>query len=224
MVTRRGALRLVLFSIAILLSSLPLFAEAQLVYLQGTVSVRRGSQSLTPDIGTRLEQGDLVITGASSTAIVMLDSNTEVKMRAETEFRIDEIGSHTQVSLERGGLFSNIVGKLQGGFSVRTGTVLAGVRGTQFFVAYGRKIDASPDVWLCVNRGVVRVTVEGSDQSVDVPEGKGINILSGEKITPPKEYGWTKKLNWNMDPGSAPVKDSTNLNQAYADLLNQDYD
>jgi hypothetical protein len=27
-----------------------------------------------------------------------------------------------------------------------------------------------------------------------------------------------------MDPGKAPVKDTTNLNQAYADLLNQDYD
>lgn len=221
---RRGAGFPAALLVIFCIGAVPLFSEAQLVYSQGEVSVRRGTQSLTPEIGAQLQQGDLVVTGAASTAILMLNGNTQVKMREKTEFKIDSLGADTTLSLDRGGLFSNIVGKLQGRFSVRTGSVLAGVRGTEFFVAYGKTIDSSPDIWLCVNRGTVSVTVEGTDQSVDVTEGEGINVLSGLKITPPKSYDWTKKLNWNMDPGQAPVQDRTNLNQAYSDLLNQDYD
>ncbi len=222
--TRRGVAILAAFLVLLAVGAPPLFAEAQLVYLQGDVSVRRGSRSITPDIGAQLQQGDLVVTGAAATAILMLNGNTQVKMREKTEFRIDSLGADTTLSLDRGGLFSNIIGKLQGHFSLRTGSVIAGVRGTEFFMAYGKTIDSSPDIWLCVNRGTVAVTVEGTDQSVDVTEGEGINVLSGLRITPPRSYAWTKKLNWNMDPGQAPVQDSTNLNQAYSDLLNQDYD
>lgn len=221
--TRTAVLLLGVFGL-LLLSTLPLFGQTELVYAQGSVTVHRGSGTLTPDIGATLEQGDVLSTGPGATAIIRLNGSTEVKMREKTQFRIETLGTNTMVNLERGGLFSNIVGKLQGSFSVRTGMIVAGVRGTQFFVAYGRTVDNSPDVWLCVNRGTVAVSVEGTKQAVDVPGGKGINILGGLKITPPKSYGWTKKLNWNMDPGQAPVKDSTNLNQAYADLLNQDYD
>ncbi len=224
MLPKRTGLRLFGFFGLILFNTLPLFSQAELMYEQGSVTVHRGNSTLTPDMGATLQQGDLVSTGPAATAIIRLNSTTEVKMREQTQFRIEDLGTNTTVNLERGGLFSNIVGKLQGSFSVRTGTVVAGVRGTEFFVAYGRTVDNAPDVWLCVNRGTVAVSVEGTNQAVDVPEGKGINVLAGLKITPPKAYGWTKKLNWNMDPGQAPVKDSTNLNQAYADLLNQDYD
>ena len=45
--------------------------------------------------------------------------------------------------------------RLKGRYTVRTETAVAGVRGTEFFVAYGRRIDEHPDVWLCVNSGAV---------------------------------------------------------------------
>ncbi|HUX14087.1 MAG TPA: FecR family protein [Spirochaetia bacterium] len=224
MLPRRAGARLIGLLGLLLFNTLPLFSQAELVYEQGTVTVRRGNSTLTPDMGTALEQGDLVSTGPAATAVIRLNATTEVKMREQTDFRIENLGTDTTLNLERGGLFSSIVGKLQGRFSVRTGTVVAGVRGTEFFVAYGKTVDKAPDIWLCVNRGTVAVSVEGSKQEVDVPAGKGINVLAGLKITPPKQYAWTRKLNWNMDPNAAPVKDTTNLNQAYTDLLNQDYD
>jgi hypothetical protein len=107
---------------------------------------------------------------------------------------------------------------------VRTGTAVAGVRGTQFFIAYGRTIDSQPDIWLCVNAGTVEVTLPASGQSVFVKEGLGVNIVGGAKLTVPRSYPWTRKLNWNMDSKNGKVADVTNLDQAYSDLLDQDYD
>ena len=91
-------------------------------------------------------------------------------------------------------------------------------------MAFGRTIDAKPDVWLCVNEGAVEVAIPRTGQTVVVPKGLGINIIGGLRINTPRPYAWTRKLNWNIDPSSGAVDDHTNLDQAYSDLLNQDYD
>ena len=189
MITTRSTTVLITILVLLGTSAATAFAQAQLVYRQGEVTVRRGAQSFPADIGASLAQDDLVITGTSATAILMLNGNTQVKMREKTEFRIAGLGTDTTLDLKQGSLFTNIIGKLHGAFDIRTGGVLAGVRGTEFFVAYGKKVDSSRDVWLCVNRGVVNVSIEGTGQSVDVPAGKGVNILAGRTITSAKEYG-----------------------------------
>ena len=109
-------------------------------------------------------------------------------------------------------------------YTVKAETVLAGVRGTEFFIAYGRKIEETSDVWLCVNEGSVAVSVQGQRKTAVVKEGEGINIVAGNKLTKAKKYPWTKDLNWNTDPGRGDVKDNTSLDNAYSDLLDQDYD
>jgi hypothetical protein len=85
-------------------------------------------------------------------------------------------------------------------------------------------MNAEPDVWLCVNRGSVDVSIPQSGQTVLVNEGLGINIVAGSTITAPRRYPWTRRLNWNVDPGAGKVLDTTSLDQAYTDLLDQDYD
>lgn len=201
-----------------------LAAQARLTYREGTVHIERGSRSVDPEIGATLQRGDTVVTGGDGLAIIALSPQTTIKTRANTRVRIDTLGVDAKVDLRSGGLFSRIVGHLVGSYSVVTPTASAGVRGTEFFIAYGRTVGARPDVWLCVNSGTVAVSVLPSGQSVDVPAGKGINIIAGTRLTTPRPYRWTQKLNWNMDPQTAPVQDHTNLDQAYADLLNQDYD
>jgi hypothetical protein len=90
-------------------------------------------------------------------------------------------------------------------------------------MAYGRTIDALPDVWLCVNSGAVDVSLPQTGQSTVIKEGFGINIVAGTKLTTPRNYPWTRRLNWNMDASRGTVEDTTNLDEAYSDLLNQDY-
>ena len=197
--------------------------DGKILYTEGTVTVTTGGSSQDAGPGTTVSAGDVVSTGADGLAVVDLSNATQIKLRENTSVTIGALGDNTQVSLSAGALFTRILGKLAGTFSVQAGMTTAGVRGTEFFVAFGRTVDQEPDVWLCVNSGTVDVSVASSGQHVLVPAGKGINIIGGAKLTPPRGYRWTKGLNWNMDPSSGSVEDHTSMNQAYDDLLNHDY-
>jgi ferric-dicitrate binding protein FerR (iron transport regulator) len=219
-------MRLSVLTCAFLASLLPaaLFAlSGQVVYTEGDVSIRNGSQAHDAVLGEPLNPGDIISTGAESLAVIDLANSTTLKLRPKTTLAIDSIGESTTVALSAGGVFTHVLKKLTGQFSVRTQTAVAGVRGTEFFIAYGRTVDAQPDVWLCVNSGAVDVSLPRTGQSVVVKEGFGINIVAGTKLTTPRNYPWTRRLNWNMDAASGKVVDTTNLDEAYSDLLNQDY-
>ena len=194
-------------------------------YMEGEVTVSRQGGLIPAEIGTALSAGDAVSTGPDALAILSLAGRGEVKLRESTEMYIDSLGTRTAVTLQSGGIFSRIR-KLFGSeeYEVMTPSMVAGVRGTEFFVAYGRKIEDEYDVWLCVNDGAVEVALPEVGSSAVVEEGEGINILGGNRLTEPKFYPWTEKLNWNMEPEKGDVQDTTDLDEAYADLLNQDYD
>jgi ferric-dicitrate binding protein FerR (iron transport regulator) len=198
--------------------------DGRVSYTEGTVTVTSGGISQDAAPGIRLSQGDVITTGADGVAVVDLSNATLIKLRENTRVVIEAIGDETRVSLTAGGLFSHVLKKLSGGFFVRADSTVAGVRGTEFFVAYGKTVGTQRDVWLCVNSGAVDVSIPQANQHVVVQAGQGINIVGGEKLTAPRRYAWTRGLNWNMDAASGSVEDHTNLNKAYSDLLNQDYD
>jgi len=218
--------RLTVWILLILLAAVPtVYAiQGQVTYTEGDVTLRGTGADRDVAIGDALGPGDVIVTGAASLAIIDLANGTTVKLREKTTLAIDSLGAATAVTLRAGAVFTSIAQKLTGSFSVRTTSAVAGVRGTEFFVAYGRSIDAEPDVWLCVNRGSVEVSIPQSGQTVLVNEGLGINIVGGTSITAPHRYPWTRGLNWNIDPVAGKVQDATSLDQAYTDLLNQDYD
>jgi ferric-dicitrate binding protein FerR (iron transport regulator) len=221
----RGILFLLLLLLLLLLPCGAFAATGQVVYAEGDVSWRNGGgETRDAAIGDSVGAGDVITTGPQSLAVIDLTNGTTVKLKEKTTLAIDSIGESTSVKLTAGGVFTSIARKLTGRFSVNTQTAVAGVRGTEFFMAYGKTIDAQPDVWLCVNSGAVEVSIPQTGQTVVVPQGLGINIVAGAKITSPKSYPWTRKLNWNVDPATGAVDDRTSLEQAYADLLNQDYD
>ncbi len=198
----------------------PLSAQESLIeYFEGEVTVLRGDEEFLVDFGEPLYSGDLVATGRRSLAVVRLNDSAQVKLRENTQLWIDSVMENAAVRLDSGGVFARVTG-----FEVKTPTVVAGVRGTEFFVAYGRTVEEEPDLWLCVNDGVVEVSVSRTGQSVTVQEGEGINILAGERATTPRFFPWTRELNWNFDPDEGEVLDDTDLDAAYTDLLDQDYD
>ena len=67
------------------------------------------------------------------------------------------------------------------------------------------------------------MTIPETDQSLVVRQGEGINIVGGTRLTKPRRYALTRRLNWNSDPDRGEVIDRTDLDQAYSDLLDQDY-
>ncbi|UCF98883.1 MAG: FecR domain-containing protein [Spirochaetaceae bacterium] len=198
--------------------------DGDVVYTFGQVLVHRSSEVLPAEIGMPVGEGDVIETARDGVAVISLVDGAEIKLRENTTLSLDSLGRNVAVHLSSGSVFSRVNRQLISGFSVQTETAVMGVRGTEFFVAYGRKIDRYRDVWICVNTGSVEVAVLETRDTLIVEAGKGINILGGTNLTTPQRYPWTRKLNWNMDPASGAIEDRTDLEQAYSDLLDQDYD
>lgn len=172
--------------------------------------------------GQSLLDGDRVVTQASSLALIRLKDGSHLKLGSDSEVVIQPPRSKG-VRLEKGSLFAKVrksmEKKQQQQFKVRTKSAVAGVRGTEFFTSYGTKED---DVWLCVNEGSVEVTSKGF-QPVLVRQGEGISVTA-KGVSQPKPLPWTKKLNWNMNPESKDLENKVDIESAYTDLLDQDYD
>lgn len=220
-------------TILLLLGFTPLLAfsaEGIMEYVNGEVSIERDGRRFAADFGDAVAGGDVVVTGADGVAVVRINDRSQVKLRENTRVAIDSLSDDASVTLRSGGLFARVARRTTAaaqnvsGFQVRTPTVVAGVRGTEFFVAYGRTIEDAPDLWLCVNEGTVEVAIPTTGEATLVQEGEGINILAGLRSTQPRRYPWTRDLNWNFDPAAGDVADDTDLDAAYADLLDQDYD
>lgn len=205
----------------------PAPAGAKLTHVVGTVSVESGANKGAAKEGQGLSSGDWVETAGKATAVIELPDGTGLKLKELSRFQLnlpDSHGTTTSGLLSFGGVFAHVAKVLQGyEFNVRTETAVAAVRGTEFFVAFGRTKKTGRDLWVCVNKGAVDVSTKASKTPLRVPAGKGILIKSGLDLTKPQAYEWTKKLNWNMDPKSGSVEDQTNLDSAYTDLLDQDY-
>ncbi len=201
-----------------------LSAGSEISWIEGTVTITRDSRDVNGEIGTELFEADRITTGPDSLLIIEMEGRGTLKLREETTMVLESMDGDIAVALVRGGLFSRIRRLFGKGYEVYAPNVVAAVRGTEFFVAYGRNIEEDPDLWLCVNEGAVEVALEDSGDSVMVEEGEGINILGSNRITDPKFYPWTEDLNWNTDPSAGDVDDSTNLDGAYADLRDFDYD
>ncbi len=221
----RGMLaRYVLAFVLMLLGVLAAALEGEIVYTDGEVFVSQGTNETEAFIGMKVSEGDTLETLEDSLAVIRLAEGTEIKMRESTVLSLDSLGRQVSVNLTKGGVFSRVYRQAVDRYDVRTQNAVAGVRGTEFFMAFGKTIDEKPDVWLCVNEGSVEVSIAETKEKVVVEEGLGINIVGGVKLTSPRFYPWTRELNWNTDPGAGEVKDTTNLDQAYSDLLDQDYD
>ena len=103
-------------------------------------------------------------------------------------------------------------------YQVKTKQAAMGVRGTEFFVAYGK----SKDSWMCVNEGLVEVQSHSSNKKVLVKSGEGVRIDG--KVSDPKALPWTKKLNWKMTGNASDLENKVSIEDAYSDPLDQDYD
>lgn len=198
----------------------------KLTFVSGKVEVGKGGKNWQKaKLGTVVNEGEAIRTGKDGTVIVSLKSGATLKLKSASYINLSEIGNATTIDVHGGSVFSK-VDKRQAGqtYRIRAQTMVAAVRGTEFYFAYGQKKKAKTDMWLCVNEGQVNVTDSSSSSNVDVNAGEGIVIPAGKPIPKPKAYAWTKKLNWNMDSEKGSVIDKSSLKGAYKDLLKNNYD
>jgi ferric-dicitrate binding protein FerR (iron transport regulator) len=212
---------------SVLLAPACLFAgeAGKITFLSGQVEVDSGKGWQKANLGAMLNESDKIRTGSRGTVLINLKSGAALKMKSDSLVVLSQVGNATTVDVETGALFSK-VGKRSNGqsFRIRAQTMVAAVRGTEFYFAYGKVKKGKADLWLCVNEGQVNVTDSATKSDVNVNAGEGIIIPTDKQIPKPKAYAWTKKLNWNMDASQGPVEDNTDLKGAYKDLLRNNYD
>lgn len=216
----------ILAAALVLLPANFLAAEAgKLTFVSGKVEINAGKGWQKAELGAMVNEADKVRTGSKGTALINLKSGAVLKLKSDSQIIVSEVGAATTIDVEAGAIFSK-VGKRQSGqtFRIRAQTMVAAVRGTEFYFAFGKKKKEKADLWLCVNEGQVNVTDTATKSDVNVNAGEGIVIPTDKQIPKPRSYAWTKKLNWNMDATQGEVEDKTDLKGAYKDLLRNNYD
>lgn len=196
--------------------------------LKGTAEVVKGKNKTPLKKGDAVKDGDLVATGKKSALVIQLKDESVIKLGSRSRLRIKPPRSQSGLELVLGEMFSKVRKAAtdkdgpKGTFKVRTKSAVAGVRGTEFYTSYGKK-ENPDDIWLCVNEGEVEVTKLKGKKAVTVKAGEGISVTAKKGISDPKPLAWTKKLNWNMDP-EKELENTVDIESAYTDLLDQDYD
>lgn len=114
--------------------------------MEGTVEVGRGGQWAAAQPGTAVNSGDVVRTGRPGRARIVFQDNSVLKVTDGSEVKITaqiyDPGSaqnHSVLDVVRGkvrSIVSDYYKDPSARFEVRTATAVAGVRGTDFIVAY----------------------------------------------------------------------------------------
>lgn len=202
-------------------------AGARLAHAKGDVTIQSAGGGRLGKTGDVLASGDAVATAEGATAVISLPDGSKIKLRESSRASVSlptKTSPITEIALTLGGVFAKVAKQAKGArFQVRASGAVAAVRGTEYFTAFGRARGKNRDLWVCVNEGAVDVETDKSKKPLLVPAGKGILIKGSRDLTKPQAYDWTKTLNWNMDAGSGAVEDTTQLDGAYTDLLDQDY-
>lgn len=166
---------------------------------QGEVSIQQKKKTTPLAVGTELKAGDVLITGTNG-RVLLKDDESMLWIGSATNFKVHKLAD---VDNDVMGRLDVIKGKIRAKFKrpsgpqaypyeVKARSVVAGVRGTEFFIA----VDGSEDR-VCTLEGLVRVTsVKTSAESWDVASGHGLFVKPNEmpkvrETTPEQAKTWT---------------------------------
>lgn len=212
-----------LFVVVLVFTNLSFAAVGKMLAAKGAVIIHRGSEKLDGTKDLPLNGKDKIVTGKDSLTLLVLNNGSSHKLGENSEIILGSDGEPTILQILSGSLFSLFekTKKREKLYKIKTRAVVAGVRGTQFFTSYGSGKKPN-DNWLCVNEGLVEVTNIKTNKKVMVKAGEGISVTE-KGISNPTPLPWTGKLNWSMDPKTDLVN-KVNIESAYTDLLDKDYD
>lgn len=218
-----------LFALALAAFAVHAEPTAEVTFVHGQVVIISGGNPKPITTGQIFHHGEVLRTGPKSTAIVTLNEGSKVKLNENSVLlasQLDEgaaTGGAVDIELQAGSAFAKVTKRKENKFRIHTKSATMGVRGTEFFAGVSAPDDKG-DLWMCVREGSVEVTDDATEQSVLVPAGKGVSKPAGKPISDVRAYAWTKKLNWNMNPGSGSVFNKVPMDAVYLDLLKRDYD
>jgi len=205
--------------------------QATVVYTEGSVYVKdHKGASWDPDIGSQLVSNDTVLTGYNGFTELDTGSST-ITIHSNSVFKFMQAGKggekQTVFSCMLGSVYLKVQKITGQGPRITSGSMAAGVRGTEFHVYSG--VDGSSLIH--VTKGVVEVESEGrkvslnADEAVEIklgrPPGEKVNMLGR-----PVDYSkWNEEKfdEFMKDPIGTLVRLEKRMNeyiQLFYDLLN----
>ncbi|MGE5090228.1 MAG: FecR domain-containing protein [Candidatus Levyibacteriota bacterium] len=117
----------------------------QIKVSSGSVTIDRGGQALPGGLGARVQQGDVVKTGANGSVGITMSDNSLLSAGPNSVLALDQYAFDTttnqgrfDASLAKGTLAvvsGRLVRQSPGAMTVRTPSAILGVRGTEFVVS-----------------------------------------------------------------------------------------
>lgn len=149
------------------------------------VSIARGSQKITASAKSAINWADLVDTQVNGRARIALDDGSILNVGSESSMKVvkhDAGAQQTELELTYGKLRTQAqkIAKPGGKFEVRTPAGVAGVVGTDFYVAYDLTTNTMN---VLVFEGLVHVC-NLTGQCVDVKAGQFTNVRTGNNSAP----------------------------------------
>lgn len=173
---------------------------ATITHLSGPLAARKGDGSTRAlQIGSRVDEGDTVITQKRTYARIKFSDGSEVTLKPDTQFKVeqhrfdpnDAKGDAGSYRLIKGGLrtITGQIGKRgnRDSYRMNTPTATIGIRGTIYDATYcigGSCGSIKPGLYLAVSDGQVVITnTEGITTTMQVQAGQYVYVQSAS--TPP---------------------------------------
>ncbi|MCB9025384.1 MAG: FecR domain-containing protein [Bdellovibrionaceae bacterium] len=176
------------------------FAEWKLQRIQGNLELIRNGQSISTSPKLELKTGDIVKTDKGS-RVQLVDGENQLWLGPGSTFTIQESQiSKSQVLNLLYGKMRAVIQKGEGRkYRFKTKSVVAGVRGTEFFMSSEEEGD-----FVCTLEGEVQVTTKEGDK-ISVTEGKGLRVAKGENIklsdnSPFLVQRWIAETDFDSEP------------------------
>ncbi len=127
-----------------LFSQMTFAADGVFMVVKGKVKVQNAKASIEAKVGTKVQQGDTIITEKDSRAKIVMSDRNIINVSPSTTFKIEKYSNskadkNVEMNLIEGKIRNNVVEKYDNKnskFEVRTATAVAGVRGTQFVTSF----------------------------------------------------------------------------------------
>lgn len=150
-----------------------------------SVSIARGAKTITASAKTKVDWLDVVNTQASARARIALDDGSVLNVGSDSSVKVtkhDGASQQTELEVAFGKLRSQAqkITKPDGKFEVKTPAGVAGVVGTDFYVAYDT---ATGTMNVVVFEGIVRVC-NLAGVCVEVKAGQFSSVRSGDNSAP----------------------------------------
>lgn len=206
---KRGMLYILIAALLLSLIPAAVFADnsrtATVQELYGSVKVKMvtSEKEIKAFKGMRLNEGDTILTGKDSKAVLRLDQDKEIVIAANTQAVLTKIGSKgastdTVITIVTGGVGNKVEKKLDkdSKYKIKTPTAVMGVRGTEFYVQVerdvkkGSKADPDVNVWLAEGTIELNFRLDGvniTNLNENIGKPKTIIMTAPSKFEFPSE-------------------------------------